>query len=141
MCSCAGNARFSAEPCIGCSDKGVELSLKLFWGSCHILIPHDLARLTLLPVQKPTNCPRYPIVPPIVCTSSSLRSTNCSVSRKSVEVSVVMKSSELAYTAARDARLVYQDVSTLVSPARYQISSERALSSFREACMFSNKDM
>jgi hypothetical protein len=108
---------------------------------CYILMPHDLARLRLFPAQKPTNWPTPPSVPPTFCTSSSLRSTNSSVAAKALEVSVVMKSSELAYTAPKEALFVYQEVSTLVSPARYQISSERAWSSLSDAGILPTRDM
>src|SRR5271155_6101917 len=104
-------------------------------------MPQDLAKLTLLTAQKPIYCPSPPMVPPIFCTSSSLLSTNSSVAAKSFDLSVVMNNSELAYIAARDALLVYQEKSTVVSPARYQISSDSAWSSFREAGRFSRRDM
>lgn len=52
-----------------------------------------------------------------------------------------MKSSELAYTAPKEALFVYQEVSTLVSPARYQISSERAWSSLSDAGILPIRDM
>src|ERR1700754_2002881 len=105
--------------------------------SCYTLMPHDLARLRLFPAQNPTYCVSPPTVPPRICASFSLRSKNSSVAEKSFDVSAVMNNSELAYTAAREARLVYHEKSTAVSPARYQISSDRALSSFKEAGIFS----
>src|ERR1700759_1692320 len=104
-------------------------------------MPQDRARFRLFPAQNPAYCENPPTAPPRICASFSLRSKNSSVAEKSFDVSVVMNISELAYTAAREARLVYHEKSTAVSPARYQISSDSALSSAREAGMFSSKDM
>ena len=70
--------------------------------------------------------------PPIVLDSCNRRSKNLSVSTKSADVSWVMKTSVLEYMADRLARFVYQLVSTLESPARNQISSDRRASSARE---------
>ena len=87
---------------------------------------------TLMPVY-PSHSPAAPTAPPAVFKSPSRASKNCSVSRKPSLLSCDWNISVAAYIALREARFVYQDASTLPSPARNQISSARAKSSRSDA--------
>lgn len=107
--------------------------------SPYTLIPQLLARPRPLPAMKLAYCPSPPIAPPTFCTSLSRRSRKSEVAAKSADLSVVMNTSELEYTPAREALLEYQLKSTLVSPARYHISSVNAFSSFRLAGILPSK--
>lgn len=82
-----------------------------------------------------THCPMLANAVPTVLDSCRRLSKNLSVSTKFADVSCVMKTSVLEYMSDKLARFVYQLVSTLVSPARNQISSDRRASSARETGM------
>lgn len=78
---------------------------------------------------------------PRLFESSSLRWTNASVDAKLGDVSCVITTSALAYTAARETRLVYQDASTEVSDARVRMSEDMEWSSEREAGTWVGRDI
>lgn len=107
----------------------------LKWVKLHIRTPLLRKMFVDAWAVKLTHCPTLANAPPIVLDSCKRRSKNVSVSTNSADVSCVMKSSVLEYMADRLARFVYQLVSTLVSPARNQISSDRRASSARDVGM------
>ena len=95
----------------------------------YIQTPLLLSPFTTPPACMPTHAPTPPSVFFNLIPSSNRLVKNPSVSTKSLEVSVVMNKSALAYIAARAARLVYQAEVTVVLPARKSSSSERKASS------------